>query len=162
MKQMTKIAWIAVLASGLSVAAFAAAEHKGFRPSPEQRKEFLEKRIAKLPGEAQNLARELAPLRDSLFQAMGSYHRQVKDGAPPRSLTAQRALITSLEARIHKLQSENQEAWLDLLASMPMHRGGPKMDKHRMRPGEDGPECPLQHPGPGGLDDLPPPPPPIP
>jgi Spy/CpxP family protein refolding chaperone len=159
------------LAAALSIAAFAGFEHEGNSPTPQQRKEFqerhkesIEKRLAKLPAEEQKLARTLQPLRDSLMRTMGDYKRKVKDGAAARSLTAERSTIASLEAQIQKLQSDNREVWLDLLADLPgpEARGGPGGPHGKF--GKGGPECPKRsdkdcprH----GDGELPPPPPPI-
>ena len=157
MRQTAKIGWIALFATGLSVAAFAAAKSERRCPTPEQRKEFLEKRIAKLPADEQRLARELAPLRDSLMNAMREYHHKVKDGAAPRTLTTERNTIASIESQIQRLQTENQEVWLDLLAHLPGPEGR-GFDKHHGRPGMDGSEPPARGDANGGPDDLPPPP----
>jgi hypothetical protein len=167
MNRIAKIGTVALLATGLSVAAFAAikTDHKG--PTAEQRKEFLEKRISKLPAEEQRLARELFPLRDSLMRVMGDYQRKArKDSTAPRSLTAERTAIASLEAQIQRLQASNQEVWLDLLAHTP-GPGGPGFARHHGRHGKGGPDCPppgepKDGPDDDGPDDLPPPPPPPP
>jgi hypothetical protein len=161
MNRIAKIATVALLATGLSVAAFAATkpDRKAFRS--EQRQEFLERRLAKLPADEQRLARELLPLRDSLRMAVGAYQRKVrKDSVLPRQLTAERAAIADLEARIQRLRTENPEVWLDLLARMP-GPGGPEFAKHPRRPGKDGPEPRFRHHASDvdGLEDLPPPPP---
>ncbi len=162
MNRLTKIACLAVFATGLSAAAFAEGSRRHKAPTPEQRKEFLEKRIAKLPVEEQRLARVLAPLRDSLMHAMGDYHHRVKEGAQPRSLTAERNAIASLESQILRLQVENQEVWLDLVAHMP----GPKdrRDRRHGDPDHDRPgsKDPREAPGPDEPNEMPPPPPPIP
>ncbi len=169
MKRTTPLWICAGLAAGLSVVAFGGGDRDQKGPSPEQRKEFqqkraefLEKRLAKLPVEEQKLARALEPLRDSLMGTIGEYHRKVKDGAAPRSLTTDRATIASLQSQIQKLQADNQEVWLDLLADLPGPggpggKGGPP---HGWMGGKDGraggPECPKHE-----EDHLPPPPPPL-
>jgi hypothetical protein len=153
MNRISKIAGFALLATGLSATAFAQTKPDHKRPTPEQRKEFLEKRLAKLSADEQRLARELFPLHDSLMRTIGDYHRKTKAGAEPRSLTSERNLIASLEAQIQRLQTENKEVWLDLLAHMP-GPGGPGFEKHGMRPGRDAPP-PDGRDG-DGSDDLPP------
>jgi len=177
MKRTTTLGLVAVLAAGMSIAAFAGTEREQKGPTPEQRKEFqekrkesFEKRISKLSADEQKLARALEPLRDSLMRTLRDYHHKVKDGAAARSLTTERATIASLEGQIQKLQAENREVWLDLLANLPgpggpegmrgpggPHRRGDKADK-------DGPDCPKhddkdcpRH----GEGEMPPPPPPI-
>jgi len=167
MKRTTTLGLVALLATGLSIAAFAGPDHHGKGPTPEQRKEFqekrkefIEKRLAKLPVDEQKLARALEPLRDSLMRTMGDYRHKVKGGAAARSLTAERATIASLEAQIQKLQSDNREVWLDLLADLP----GPGGHEGMRGPGKHGADCPKRadkdcprH----GDGELPPPPPPI-
>jgi hypothetical protein len=160
MNRISRIGTVALLATGLSVAVVAVvkSEHKG--PTSEQRKEFLEKRLAKLPSDELRLARELFPLRDSLMRVMGDYHRKVREGAEPRTLTAERSTITSVESQIQRLQTENQEVWLDLLAHMP-GPDGPRFGRHHKRPGKDGPGQPPpagEGPDDGAMDDPPPPP----
>lgn len=179
MKRATRFGLVAMLTVGLSISAFAGSEGK--EPTPEQRKEFHEKRkamfeerLSKLPSEEQKLARALDPLRDSLMRTIGEYHRKVKDGAQARSLSTERATIASLEAQIQKLQADNQEVWLDLLADLP-GPGGPHGIRRpdgrfdgKGRPGKEGKrgpdcpkrgemkECPRHYDG-----ETPPPPPPI-
>lgn len=120
---------IALFVAGLAIA------FPGDGPSPEKRKEFFEKRISKLPPQEQALARQIQPLRDSLFRSIGQYKRKVHDGAQARSLTAERATIQSLQASIYALETQNPDVTLDLLADMPSpflrkdgqgwkHRGG--------------------------------------
>jgi len=170
MNRTARIGLVAALAAGLSVGTWAASDNGAKGPTPEQRKEFeqkrkemMEKRISKLPPEEQKLARALEPLRDSLMRAMGDYHRKVKDGAAARSLTVERANITTLESQIQKLQAENRDVWLDLLADMPGPGGpgghGKGPGHHGMKDGKGAPEdCPMHH---GEKDgDEPPPPPP--
>ncbi len=166
MNRIAKIGWVALLATGiLSTAALAAAKPDRQGPTDEPRKAFLEKRLAKLPADEQRLARQLWPLRDSLMRAMGDYHRKVADGAVPRSLTAERNAVASLESQIQRLQTENQEVWLDLLARMP----GPGFPRHGMHPGKGGRHEPPPPPDAGedgpdedGSSETPPPPPPAP
>lgn len=161
MNRIAKIGAVVALAAAWTVAADAAAKPERKGPTPEQRKEFLEKRIAKLSADEQRLARELFPLRDSLMRAMGDYHRKVEEGAAPRSLTAERNQIAALEASIERLQTENREVWLDLLAHMP-GPGGPRFARHRPPPGKDGPDRPPRGGGEadeGPAPDEPPPPP---
>ncbi|HXP91685.1 MAG TPA: hypothetical protein VN931_12255 [Fibrobacteria bacterium] len=138
---------VAVCVAGIAIA------HSGEGPSPEQRKEFFEKKIAKLPPEEQQLARELQPLRDSLFRTIGQYKRKVHDGTAARSLTAERGAIQSLQARIYTLETQNPDVTLDLLADLPMpfmgregHRGwghhkGPMCDS-LSKDGTHGPPAP--------------------
>jgi len=167
-----KIGLAAALAAGLAVSAWAAEGKDGKGPTPEQRKEFelkrqemMEKRLAKLPAEEQKLARALEPLRDSLMHAMGDYHHKVKEGAAARSLTVERANITTLESQIQKLQAENREVWLDLLADLPgpgmgpggHGKGGPDGHHWKKDGSKGGPDCPMHHGDMGG--DEPPPPP---
>jgi len=177
MKRTTTLGLVATLAAGLSIAAFAGSDHEGKGPTPEQRKEFQEKRqamieerLAKLPAEEQKLARALEPLRDSLMHAIGDYHHKVKAGAAARSLATERANIASLEGQIQKLQAENRETWLDLLADLPgpggmggpHGKGGP--DGHGWKDGKGGPECHKHGDAKGGPEhggEEPPPPPPI-
>jgi hypothetical protein len=127
---------IAVLAAAGLVFA-----HPGFEgPSPEKRKEFLEKRIAQLPTEEQELARQIVPLRDSLMRAIGDYRHKVHEGAKARTLTTERATIQSLQSRVWTLESRNPDVTLDLLADMPgpfEGRGG-----HRPPPGDSAGACP--------------------
>ena len=104
---------IALFVAGLAIAM------PGDGPSPEKRKEFFENMIAKLPAQEQELARQIHPLRDSLFRTIGQYKHKVHDGAAARSLTAERATIQSLQARIHALESQNPDVTLDLLADLP-------------------------------------------
>jgi hypothetical protein len=104
---------IALFVAGLAIA------RPGEGPSPEKRKEFLEKKIAKLPAQEQELARQIQPLRDSLFRAIGQYKHKVHDGAQARSLTAERSTIQSLQASIYALETQNPDVTLDLLADMP-------------------------------------------
>jgi hypothetical protein len=157
MNNTAKVGWLALFATGLSVAAFAASKPDFKGPTPEQRKEFLEKRIAKLSPDEQRLARELAPLRDSLMHAMREYHHKVKDGAEPRSLTAERNTIASMESQIQRVQTENQEVWLDLLAHIP-GPGDHEFGKHHGRPGMNGSEHPPRGDANDAPDELPPPP----
>jgi len=113
-------------------------------PTPPSHKELLEKRLAKLPAQEQELARKIAPLRDSLARTIGGYQHKVHKGTAARSLTAERATIRSLQAQIYALEAQNPDVTLDLLADLP-------------GPGGCGP-----HGGPGhhGADSLAPPPPP--
>jgi uncharacterized protein involved in exopolysaccharide biosynthesis len=125
---------VAACVAGIAIA------HSGEGPTPEQRKEFLEKRIAKLPPEEQQLARQIQPLRDSLFRTIGQYRHKVHGGTSARSLTADRGAIQSLQARIYALETQNPDVTLDLLADLPMpdmgregrggwgHRKGPMCD----------------------------------
>ncbi|GEM_PF-1699358 len=105
---------VAACVAGIAIA------HPGEGPSPEQRKEFLEKGIAKLPPEEQQLARQLQPLRDSLFRTIGRYRHKVHEGAAARTLTAERGAIQSLQGRIYTLETQNPDVTLDLLADLPM------------------------------------------
>lgn len=104
---------IALFVAGLAIA------FPGDGPSPEKRKEFFEKRIAKLPAQEQELARQIQPLRDSLFRTIGQYKRKVHEGAAARSLTAERSTIQSLQAGIYALETQNPDVTLDLLADLP-------------------------------------------
>ena len=167
MKRTITFGLVATLAAGLGIAAFAGSDHEGRGPTPEQRKEFLEKHLANLPAPEQSLARTLEPLRDSLRHAIGDYHHKVKDGATARSLKAERAIIVSLQAQIQKLQADNQEVWLDLLADLPgpVMKGGREGKGPPWMDGKGGPDCPRH----GDMKDCPrhrdgenpPPPPPI-
>ena len=134
---------IALFVAGLAIA------RPGEGPSPEQRKEFFEKRIAKLPAQEQELARRIEPLRDSLFRTIGQYKHKVHDGAQARSLTAERSTIQSLQASIYALEIQNPDVTLDLLADLPSpfmgggRHGGPGNDSlgakdgHHPPPPED-------------------------
>ena len=104
---------ISLFVAGLAIA------FPGDGPSPEKRKEFFEKRIAKLPAPEQELARQIQPLRDSLFRTIGQYKRKVHEGAAARSLTAERSTIQSLQASIYALEAQNPDVMLDLLADLP-------------------------------------------
>jgi len=104
---------IALFVAGLAIAM------PGDGQSPEKRREFFEKRIAKLPAQEQDLARRIQPLRDSLFRTLGQYKHKVHDGAPARSLTAERSTIQSLQASIYALETQNPDVTLDLLADLP-------------------------------------------
>ena len=104
---------IALFVAGLAIAM------PGDGPSPEKRKEFFEKSIAKLPAQEQELAHQIQPLRDSLFRTIGQYKRKVHDGATARSLTAERSSIQSLQASIYALETQNPDITLDLLADLP-------------------------------------------
>jgi hypothetical protein len=111
---ITTIAAVAACVAGIAIA------HPGEGPSPEQRKEFFEKGIAKLPAEEQQLARQLQPLRDSLFRTIGQYRHKVHEGTAARTLTTERGAIQSLQARIYTLETQNPDVTLDLLADLPM------------------------------------------
>jgi|ERR1035437_4004854 hypothetical protein len=125
---------IALFVAGLAIA------FPGDGPSPEKRKEFLEKNIAKLPVQEQDLARQIHPLRDSLFRTIGQYKRKVHDGAQARSLIAERSAIQSLRSRIYALESQNPDVTLDLMADMPspfMSKEGRGGWKHHREHGND-------------------------
>lgn len=159
MNRTTKIGTVAVLAAMLSTAAWSASgpERDGREPAPEQRAEFEErreerfqKRLAELSPEEQRLARAMRPLRDSMMRLTREYRRKAKDGAPPRSLTAERAAIVALDAEIQRVRAENREAWLDMLArrNSPVGPGGPMRHRrgHRAESRVGGPpglECPM-------------------
>ena len=125
---------VALFVAGLAVA------RPGEGPSPEQRKEYFEKRISKLPAQEQELARQIEPLRDSLFRTIGQYKRKVHEGAQARNLTAERSAIESLRASIYALETRNPDVAMDLLADLPApfmggdgrhgwkHPGGPECD----------------------------------
>lgn len=153
MKIITAASCIAALAAGMAIA------HPGEGrqgPSPEQRKEFLEKRIAKLPAQEQELARQIEPLRDSLMRAIGEYRHKVKEGAAARSLTTERATVQRLQASVRALESQNPDVTLDLIADLPGPFEGRRGHHPPPPPGDSAQGCPRH----GGGDDLPPPPPP--
>ena len=137
---------IALFVAGLAIA------RPGEGPSPEQRKEFLEKKFAKLPAPEQELARAIQPLRDSLFRTMGQYKRKVHEGAQARSLTAERSTIQSLQASIYALETRNPDVTLDLLADLPApFMGGEGRHGWGHRKGSEGDSmCPMggHHPPP--------------
>ena len=140
-------ALLAVGSAAVLLAAGFAIAHPGERgPSPEKRREFVEKRLSKLPPQEQELARQVLPLRDSLMRTIGDYKRKVHDGAQPRSLVSQRATIQSLQSRIWALEAQNPDVTLDLLADLPGPFDGPH---------HHGPHCPR---GAQLGDSLPPPP----
>lgn len=123
--------WIAIALAAGAAGGLVYAQ-QGEKPSPEQReefqerrKEFIEKRLAKLPEAEQKLARRIEPLRDSLFRTIGQYHRKVHEGATARSLVAERTAIVSLESQIQAIQAQDRETYLDLLADLP-GPGGPR------------------------------------
>jgi len=125
---------IALFVAGLAIA------RPGEGPSPEQRKEFLEKKIAKLPVQEQQLARQIQPLRDSLFHTIGEYKRKVHEGAKARSLTTERSTIRALQASIYALETQNPDVTLDLLADLPspfMGREGHGWGHHGSHGGDD-------------------------
>lgn len=125
---------IALFVAGLAIAM------PGDGPSPEKRKEFFEKQIAKLPAQEQDLARRIQPLRDSLFRTIGQYTHKVHDGAQARSLTAERSTIQSLQASIYALETQNPDVTLDLLADLPspfLGREGRGGWGHRREEGSD-------------------------
>lgn len=150
-----------LVACGISVLAAASLVLAGPEgregPTPEQRKQFLERRLAKLPEPERALALQIVPLKDSLMRTVGDYKRKVRDGAQPRSLSAERSAIQGLQTRIWTLEAQNPDVTLDLLAHMPApFEGGPRW-RHRPPPprGDSLSGCPRR--GPGG-DSLPPPP----
>lgn len=180
MNRTTRIGVVAALAAMLSVAAWAASgpENDGLGSAPgrrmeskERRDSLFEKHVARLPPEEQRLERAMRPLMDSMMRLTRDYRRKAKDGADPRSLTAERAAIVSLDAQIQKTRAENREAWLDMLARTgvpvgpdgPMHHRRPHhQDGSDQRSGPNGPEsdnpppgpdCPMMH----GDDGMPPP-----
>jgi len=147
-KLIMSTAAVAACIAGIAIA------HPGEGPSPEQRKEFFEKRIAKLPPEEQQLARELQPLRDSLFRTIGQYRHEVHEGTAARTLTTERGTIQSLQARIYALETQNPDVTLDLLADLPMpFMGG---DGHRGWGHHKGPMCDSLPKGGGNAPAAPP------
>jgi hypothetical protein len=118
--------------------------HAGDSQTPPSHKELLEKKIAKLPAQEQELARKILPLRDSLMRTVGEYQHKVHKGTAARSLTAERAAIKSLQSQIYALEAQNPDVTLDLLADLP----GPGGFGHHGGPGHH------------GADSLAPPPPP--
>jgi len=148
-KIITAASCIAALAAGLAIAQ----PWEGREgPNPEQRKEFMEKRIAKLPAAEQELARQVMPARDSLMRAIGDYKNKVHDGSAARTLTIERAAIQRLQSRVWALESQNPDITLDLLADLPGPFPGGRGDKdHHPWGGPKG--CPRH-----GGDSLPPPP----
>lgn len=124
----------ATLVLGLSAGLFA-----GSAPSEEgcphpPRKEWRgdSKRPAPTPEQAAFLETRRS-LHDSLGQAMRTYAKAVREGAAPRSLTAERQRIADLTARLERHRQDNLELWLDVAAFHPGPEGRPfhKGRKHR-------------------------------
>lgn len=124
----------ASLVLGLSAGLFA-----GSAPSEEgcphpPRKEWRgdAKRPAPTPEQAAFLETRRA-LHDSLGQVLRSYSKAVREGATPRSLTAERGRIADLTSRLERHRLENLELWLDVAAVHPGPEGRPfhKGRKHR-------------------------------
>lgn len=134
----------ATLVLGLSAGLFAgsASEDGGCPHPPRDDVRGASHRPAPTPEQSAFLEGRRA-LHDSLGQAMRAYGRAVREGAAPRSPTAERERIADLAARLERHRLDNLELWLDMAAYHPgpeghrFHKGPKHRRKGSATPSQD-------------------------